>query len=142
MIKKPLKYADVRDAYDYANFDEPGTHAAWLCRETGKAYWHTEIGDNLDPLPDDIDDSEKYVMLPDKRDLDLGSRLPLEFARDHMPDYFDKVQDFFRSRGAYARFKDLLEYQDMVQQWRQYEEEATEKALREWCAENGIELVD
>ena len=142
MTKKPLKYADVREAYDYANFDEPETHAAWLCRKTGKAYWYTEFGDNLYPLPEDIDDPEKYVLLPDKRDLDLGNRLALGFAREHMPDYFDKVQDFFSRRGAYARFKDLLEYEDMLQQWYDYEEAATDKALREWCAENGIELVD
>ncbi|MFO7975324.1 MAG: hypothetical protein R6V12_11890 [Candidatus Hydrogenedentota bacterium] len=142
MTKKPLKYTDVRDAYDFVSFGEAGMHEAWMCLETGKSYWHTDFGDNMEPLPDDIDDSDKYIMLPDKRDLDLGNRLVMRFVREHMPEHSGRVQDFFGKRGAYARFKDLLEREDMLQQWYDYEEAATDKALREWCAENGIELVD
>ena len=45
-----------------------------------------------------------------KNDLDLGSRLALRFADQHLPEKAaDKVYDIFRRKGAYARFKDLLE---------------------------------
>jgi hypothetical protein len=57
-----------------------------LCdRQSGKIYWHSEFGDNDEELPDDID-NEKYIAIPDKRALDLGKPLVLDFAREFLPD--------------------------------------------------------
>ena len=64
--------------------------------------------DDLDSVPDDIDDSEKFLPIPDKRELDLGKPLALDFARQFLPGDFDEVRQFFSRRGAYARFKELL----------------------------------
>jgi len=63
----------------------------------------------LDELPDDVGDSEKYLQIPDKRELDLGKPLALDFARQFLPNDFDEVRQLFSKRGAYARFKDLLD---------------------------------
>jgi hypothetical protein len=57
----------------------------------------------VDILPDDIGDSEKFLQIPDKRELDLGKPLALDFARQFLPGDFDDVLQFFRGRGAYAR---------------------------------------
>ncbi len=48
----------------------------------------------------------------------------------------------FRKKGAYGRFKHFLESNDMLQTWYDFENEQEEKALREWCKENGIEVSD
>jgi hypothetical protein len=61
-----------------------------------------------DELPDDINDEEKYVALPDKRELGLGKPLVLDFARQFLPDDFDDVRYFFSRRGAYTKFKAML----------------------------------
>jgi hypothetical protein len=45
-------------------------HQAVLCRRTGKIYWRSEYSglDELnDELPDDVEDDENYVAIPDKR---------------------------------------------------------------------------
>jgi len=55
-------------------------------------------------LPGDIDDSEKLLQIPDKRELDLGSRWRWTFARQFLPGDLDDVRQFFSGRGAYARF--------------------------------------
>jgi hypothetical protein len=41
-----------------------------------------------------------------------------------------------------VRFKDLLKSQAFLEKWYQFEAEAIEKALRDWCAENGIQIAD
>ena len=76
-------------------------------RQSGKIYWHSEFGDNDEELPDDIDD-EKYISIPDKRELDLGKPLVLDFAREFLPDDYDEVSHIFSRRDAYRRYKDLL----------------------------------
>jgi len=53
-----------------------------------------------------------------------------------------KVEDIFRRRGAYGRFKSLLERRGVLDEWYAYEARHRESALRQWCAENGIALVD
>ncbi|WP_353817004.1 hypothetical protein [Mesorhizobium sp.] len=63
--------------------------------------------DDVEELPDDVEDSERYIAIPDKRELDLGKPLVLTFARHHLPDDYDKVREIFSRAGAYARFKDL-----------------------------------
>lgn len=40
--------------------------------------------------------------------------------------------------GAYARFKDLLVRRKALGQWHAFENAATERALRQWCDENGV----
>ena len=57
-----------------------GENEAYLDQQSGKIYWHSEFGDNDEELPDDIDD-EKYILIPDKIELDLGKPLVLDFAR-------------------------------------------------------------
>src|SRR5437868_15339794 len=62
-----------------------------------------EFGDNDEELPDDIND-EKYISIPDKRELDLGKPLVLDFAREFLPDDYDEVRHIFRRRGAYRQY--------------------------------------
>ena len=79
--------------------------------------------------------------MPDRRDLELGRRLVLRFIEDTSPGDVDTVSGFFRRRGAYARFKDLLHARGLLERWYDFENRATEQALVEWCEENGIRLV-
>jgi hypothetical protein len=52
------------------------------------------------------------------------------------------VHEFFRKRGAYSRFISLLERAGHLEAWHDYERNAVEEALRNWCAENGLALGD
>ena len=70
--------------------------------------------------------------MPHKQDLDLGNRLVFHFVEEHLPDSYESVRDIFRRKGAYSRFRDLLEQHGRVDDWYRYEERATEAALREW----------
>jgi hypothetical protein len=57
-----------------------------------------------------------------------------------MPDDLARVQDIFSHRGAYRRFKDLLEHRRLLEDWYDFESRREEEALREWCRENDIKL--
>ena len=48
----------------------------------------------------------------------------------------------FAHRGAYARFKDLLERHQSLDAWHQWEAEQIRHALRAWYADNRITLAD
>jgi len=69
-----VSFSDLQLAFEFASGGGMGENEAYLDRRSGKIYWHSEFGENDEELPDDIDD-EKYISIPDKRELDLGKTL-------------------------------------------------------------------
>jgi hypothetical protein len=142
----PVSFKQLLEAYQLADIGPGGSQIECiLCRQTGKIYWHSDFPDFQelnDQLPDDIDGDEKYIAIPDKRDLDLGKKLVLDFAREFLPDDFDEVRDIFGRRGAYQKFKALLVRRKLLDRWYDFEARATEQALREWCEVNEIAVTD
>jgi hypothetical protein len=140
----PISFQEILDALEFVGSGSVGEHEAILCRRTGKIYWRSESSelDELnDELPDDIEDDEKYVAIPDKRELGLGKPLVLDFAREFLPNDFDEVRYMFSKKGAYAKFRALLIRRNVLERWYDFEAKGTEQALREWCELNAIEVA-
>lgn len=138
----PVKLDDLEEALLFVGAGEMSGASAWVCRATGDVFWHSNETDDFRPLPPDIDDAERYVAVPNNHTLGLGKPLALEFARTQLPACYEQVRGIFAHRGAYARFKDLLERHHRLDAWHRWEAEQTREALREWCADNGIPLAD
>jgi hypothetical protein len=135
--------SDLLLALDFVSSDGGGVNEAFLCRQTGKVYWRSpDLDDELEELPDDLEESQNYIAIPTKRELDLGKSLVFDFAAKFMPDDdYDKVRRIFGCRGAYRNFKMLLEDRGKLKEWYDFEARATERALRVWCEENSIEIA-
>ena len=100
----PVSFAEIRNAFDLVSAGRGvGEHQAFLCRQSGKIYWHSDLSDLNDELPDDIEDDDKYLEIPDSRELDLGKPLVLDFARQVLPGDLDEVRRIFRRRGDSRR---------------------------------------
>ena len=113
--------------------------AAYVSKATGKVHWS---GEGIDEeLPPNIEDATLYVAVPGKSELGLGRSLALLFAQDHLPDQTETVHQIFAKRGAYSRFKSLLERAGLVEAWHAYEARAIEDALVEWGAEHGFNCI-
>ena len=136
-----VPFVDIESAFFYVSMDQKHINRALLCKQTGETYFISELGDS-DELPEDIDDPEKYIAIPHKSDLHLGKDLVIEFASSFLPQDVNKVEEIFSRRGAYARFKDLLQNRGMLNDWYEFENERVKKALKEWCWENDIHVQD
>jgi hypothetical protein len=113
--------------------------AVYVSRISGEVLW---VGEGIDEEPpDDLEDASLYVRVPTKRDLELGRPLALSFVSDQFPESYDTVRGYFAKRGAYSRFKDLLDRTGHLDAWYLFERAATETRLREWCEENALEPV-
>lgn len=139
----PVKFDDLQFAFDYVNFGGLGENRAVLNRQTGRIYYHSEVADNFeeDEIPDNLDD-ERHLEIPHKSELNLGTALVFDFVREFLPADYDDVRDIFRRKGAYGRFKTMLARRGALERWHDFSAKAEEAALRAWCADNAIELVD
>jgi RimJ/RimL family protein N-acetyltransferase len=141
--KATVSWDDLTDAYLFVDSGSPGENEAFLNLETGEPFYRSALLGDDDELPEDIDDEpEKYLPVPDKRELNLGKRLALQFVAEFLPADLGRAENIFSRRGAYGRFKDMLELRNALEKWYDYENEATQRALRAWCEENDIEIVN
>lgn len=93
-----------------------------------------DFGDDFTAdLPSDLDDESKYASVPTRQDLHLGKRLAVDFAAMSLPERLEDTYEMFASRGAYTRFKAMLESERALDAWHAFEAEAVERALREWA---------
>lgn len=117
---------------------------AFVCRESGRVYMTSEedFGVELEPdLPSDIDDIEKYAIVPSRQDLRLGKRLAVRFVQASLPGRLEETYTMFAARGAYARFKDMLEREQALDAWYAFEAEAIERGLREWADSEALTVA-
>ena len=133
------KFSDIENAFDYVSSQSHGMNEAYLSLDTGQIFYISNLGDS-DDLPDDFEESDRYIEIPHKNDLDLGTRLVDEFINTTAPQLADDVSDIFRRRGAYGRFKSLLERHHLIEKWFKFENERELNAIRQWCRENNIEF--
>jgi len=137
----PIRFSDIEDAFFFVSMGEMYMNSAILCIETGQIFYISDFGDS-DELPEDIDDApDKYIDIPHKNELDLGKSLVLEFSAMHLPDNFEQINSFFHKKGAYSKFKNLLEVKGLLDKWYAFEEAEQKNALMEWLKENDI-IID
>jgi len=137
------RYDDLSEAFAFVSFAAPFEHRAFVSLDTGAIHWISETSPIDDEgLPGDLETSDRYIAIPHKNDLDLGNNLALRFAEEQLPHRYASVEDFFRHRAAYARFKDLLAAEGCLEKWYAFEAESTEQALRDWCKANEIHLAE
>ncbi len=120
--------------------DTPEDCQAYVSKRTGEVVFDAEVLSG-EPCPvDDIENHEDFLAVPDKHELDLGTRLVWKFVRMEIPGLEPKIREMFSRRGAYGRWKDWLHANDLLEKWYEFENESTRQALLDWCRENGIPI--
>ena len=137
-----VKFDDLSLAFEFVGSAPPSENNAYIALDAGQIYWTSELNPLDEEVPRDLETSDRYLLLPHKAEFDLGKGLALCFAVSELPHCHDQIVGFFQRKGAYARFKDLLDSEGALERWYRYEAEATEKALRDWCAENDIHVIE
>jgi hypothetical protein len=137
-----VKFSELMDAFEFVSVAGPFDNRAYVDLITGKIYLVSDELELEEELPDDLEESDRYLAVPGKNELDLGSPLVERFVRERLPADAEEVSAFFRRKGAYSRLKILLADRGVLQQWYEFEQVETSTALRAWCQENEIELAD
>ena len=143
MLSQPrlVKFDELSEAFEFVSSGQQCENNAYIHTDTGTIYYVSQMA-GIDELPDDFETSENYVEIPHRNELNLGRDLVFTFVDKNLPDEFNAVADIFRRRGAYSRFKDLLQAGGMLDSWYEFEKNAIDAALRNWCQETGIRLSD
>ena len=96
-----ISFSDLEDAFLFVSSEAPFTHSAVININTGTTYYQSDLSDFND-FPEDVE-SEEYLDIPHKQDLDLGTNLVFDFVSKFIPDKYDDVNRIFNNKGAYRR---------------------------------------
>ena len=137
-----FSYSDIEDAFLWVGSAMYGMNSATLGIDSGQIIYQSEMSDLDLPVADENFNSERHVEIPHKNNLGLGKELVFEFVDEYLPSAYDLVWNIFSKKGAYRRYKALLERNGVLQAWYDYENSHTERKIREWCEKNGVELEE
>lgn len=131
----------VLDAIETAD----DNYTYFLDLETGESvFLADELATGLDNegLEDEIDENwNRYLRLPTKFEIH-EYRIMEEFVWTLKGERANKLERAIQGRGAFRRFKDMINYMGIEQQWYDYEAEYYKKLAIKWCQEQGLEYVE
>lgn len=136
-----FSFGDIENAFLFVGSAPYGENEAYLDTETGRIFYRSDMG-GIDEIAENEVDPDELTAIPHKNDLNLGKALVFEFVASDLPDEYDRVRDIFSRRGAYGRFKDLLDSKGLLETWYRFEDDREKEAIRYWCEKNKIELSD
>lgn len=134
-----VDYGDLLLAFELVSAGNGYGDLAYVSLETGEIFVVSRSA-GIAEGPEDIEESDEYLVIPGKRGLDLGLKLVMSFVGRELPEDWENVSEIFRRKGAYGRFKQLLHDRGKLDAWYAFENNATEQALREWCEDNGFSV--
>lgn len=137
-----VKWADLEDAFDFVNSAKKGENVARLSLASGQIELQSVWTELWAEETETKAAGGETLDIPHKTDLGLGRDLVLWFVEEVIPEQLDDVAEIFQKRGAYAKFRALLEEEGLTQQWYLFEAEAEKQGLKSWCEENGISILD
>jgi hypothetical protein len=141
-VTKSKIFGDIEDAMMFVSSAGYGENSAILDKSTGKIYYRSAYGnlDESEEFDEDEFDPDIHIAIPHKNDLDPRKAIVFEFVKKYVPEIYEKVENIFRKRGAYSRYKDLLDSKSSLQKWYDYENQRVQQALFQWCEENEIDI--
>lgn len=135
-----IDFSELEEAFLFVSSDQPFINSAIVNKRTGETFYQSELS-GIDEFPENSE-SDDFIEIPHKNDLDLGRDLVFDFVSSHLPQRLRQVDQIFRARGAYRRFKSLLESVGLLEEWYRFEDERTKSALRQWCKDNGLRIKE
>ena len=132
-------FSEIEEAVYFVSMEPYGTNEAWVSLDNGQTFLLSGHGDS-DELPDDFEESDRYLAIPHKNDLDLGQQLVRDFICSESPSLVRQVEEIFQHSGAYSRYKTVLVSNGLLDAWHAFEREQTMKMIQEWCEENELPL--
>ncbi len=137
---KLSKLDDLEMAYAFSDMSEECR--SYVSKLDGSIVYDNEMVSGESCPVEDIESDDDYLPLPDQYELNLGTALVWRFVRREIPGLEPKIREMFSRRGAYRRWKNFLEDNDLLDKWHHFEDEATKEALLAWCEENGVPVSD
>ena len=133
-----IKLSEIKDALD--NVDISST--CYFNKETNDILWQWDYNKEYSTYKEEDEANDNIINMFDyfyKNDYDI------------MQDFIDTIEDInlreklyyaTRGRGAFSRFRYIIESNDLLDDWYKYKDEKYKAIAKNWCIDNNIEFEE
>ena len=137
-----VKLEVVIDAIEMAD----DNYTYFLDLETGESVFLVDellTGLDNEGLDEEIEENyeTRYLRLPTKYEIN-EYHIMEEFIWTLEDEKVNKLEGAIQGRGAFRRFKDMVNRMGISQQWYNFQAEYYRKLAIEWCKENSLEYME
>ena len=101
------------------------------------AEWYVEAVSRAKQYLENQDD---YLPLPEKYDFNEYRIIEKFISNVAVPKQSEILSQAIQGKGAFRRFKDMLEKLELVDQWYKFREQKLREFVELWCKENKIDF--
>jgi len=112
-----IKLDELCNTFEFVSSGPSTDYTAYICIDTCIIYCKSNVMDLEEGIPVDLKTSDLYIPVPHKNNLQLGQSLALLFIDQEIPQNYNLAASLFSKRGAYRRFKELLQLEGLFQKW-------------------------
>lgn len=149
-----VKIEDIIDAVDF----DSEISQSFLNRKTKQvcmfAYDEIQAAENSEDLSDSaewyieavarakhyLENQEDYLPLPEKYDFNEYRVIEKFISTVVVPKQVEMLSHSIRGKGAFRRFRTVLERLGLVEEWYKFKEQKLREFVEFWCQENTIEF--
>lgn len=133
-----FKLSEIKDALDSVDISS----TCFFNKETNEILWQWDYNKEYSTYKEEDEANDKIINMFDyfyKNDYDI------------MQDFIDTIEDVnlreklyeaTRGRGAFSRFRYIIESNDLLDYWYKYKDEKYKAIAKEWCIDNNIEFEE
>ena len=136
-----MKFSELEEAFEFVGGAAQCERMAMLCVQTGQICFRSELS-GFDEIPEEAYDSALWREVPHPKQLGLGNELVFAFIAQRLPADIDRVRSIFSRKGAYSRYKGLLEGRGILEEWYEFENASLKEAILKWCRDESIEVTE
>lgn len=133
-----VKLSEIKDALDSVDISS----TCYFNKETNEILWQWDYNKEYSTYKEEDEANDNIINMFDyfyKNDYDI------------MQDFIDTIEDInlreklyyaTRGRGAFSRFRYIIESNDLLDTWYKYKDEKYKTIAKEWCVDNNIEFEE
>ena len=133
-----VKLSEIKDALDSVDISS----TCYFNKETNEILWQWDYNKEYSTYKEEDEANDNIINMFDyfyKNDYDI------------MQDFIDTIEDInlreklyyaTRGRGAFSRFRYIIESNDLLDDWYKYKDEKYKAIAKNWCIDNNIEFEE
>ena len=133
-----VKLSEIKDALDSVDISS----TCYFNKETNEILWQWDYNKEYSTYKEEDEANDNIINMFDyfyKNDYDI------------MQDFIDTIEDInlreklyyaTRGRGAFSRFRYIIESNDLLDDWYKYKDEKYKTIAKEWCVDNNTEFEE
>ena len=130
-----IKLSEIRDAL----YDVSMETSCYFNTKTNEILWYWDFNKELSTYTEEDEFNDDIISMFNfysKNDYDIMQDFIYHISNDSLR---NELFNATRGKGAFYRFREIIDYRNITNDWYKFQDDEYKKIAKEWCTRNKIE---